>query len=167
MQFGRGGGEGLLDIVCFFLPRLVHEGKDNTIVSEHHCTVAVQDKYLQKQHFQKAQVPLGDFCEVSDAEQAQQAGKRFEYPLMLKSRRLAYDGRGNAVVAAAGDLEGAVQQLGGYKHGLYAERWTPFVKVLLLLPSLLRMPCSRRGDSSLASVPGSAPAYKDTTVGVA
>ena len=67
--------------------------------------------------------------EVSNAEQAEQAGQEFKYPLMLKSRRFAYDGKGNAVVQFPEGLENAVQQLGGYKHGLYAERWTPFVKV--------------------------------------
>ena len=89
----------------------------------------VQDKYLQKQHFKSAQIPLGDFLEVADAQQAQQAGAQFGFPLMLKSRRLAYDGKGNAAVQSSENLENAVQQLGGYKHGLYAEKWTKFVKV--------------------------------------
>ena len=89
----------------------------------------MQDKYVQKQHFKQAKVPVGDFLEVSNAEQAQHAGDTFGYPLMLKSRRFAYDGKGNAVVQSVDKLENAVQQLGGYKHGLYAEKWTPFVKV--------------------------------------
>jgi len=89
----------------------------------------MQDKYVQKQHFKQAKVPVGDFLEVSNAEQAQHAGDTFGYPLMLKSRRFAYDGKGNAVVQSVEKLENAVQQLGGYKHGLYAEKWTPFVKV--------------------------------------
>lgn len=74
-------------------------------------------------------MPVGDFLEVSNAEQAQHAGEAFGYPLMLKSRRFAYDGKGNAVVQSADSLENAVQQLGGYKHGLYAEKWTHFAKV--------------------------------------
>ena len=89
----------------------------------------LQDKYAQKTHFRQAKVPVGDFLEVSNAQQAQQAGATFGYPLMLKSRRFAYDGKGNAVVQSPDGLENAVQQLGGYKHGLYAEKWTPFVKV--------------------------------------
>ena len=43
--------------------------------------------------------------------------------------RGAYDGRGNAVVKDAADIEAAVASLGGAEHGLYAERWAPFVKV--------------------------------------
>ena len=95
------------------------------------CFTMLQDKFVQKQHFQQAKVPVGDFLEVSNAQQAEQAGNEFGYPLMLKSRRFAYDGKGNAVVQSAEGLENAVQQLGGYKHGLYAEKWTVFVKVCL------------------------------------
>ena len=47
--------------------------------------------------------------------------------------RLAYDGRGNAVVRSAAELEGAAARLGGYGHGLYAERWAPFVKARRML----------------------------------
>lgn len=43
--------------------------------------------------------------------------------------RGAYDGRGNAVVKDAADIEAAIASLGGVEHGLYAERWAPFVKV--------------------------------------
>ena len=97
-----------------------------------HCQYRLlQDKFAQKQHFQQADVPVGDFLEVSNAQQAQHAGEAFGYPLMLKSRRFAYDGKGNAVVQFGEGFENAVQLLGGYKHGLYAERWTDFVKVSL------------------------------------
>lgn len=42
---------------------------------------------------------------------------------------MAFDGRGNAIVKNFGDLEGAVNSLGGYDQGLYGERWVPFTKV--------------------------------------
>ena len=48
---------------------------------------------------------------------------------MSTGPRLAYDGRGNAVVRSREEIEGAVEQLGSYGQGLYAERWAPFVKV--------------------------------------
>lgn len=43
--------------------------------------------------------------------------------------RLAFDGRGNAAVKTFGDLEKAVQDLGGYDQGLYGERWVSYTKV--------------------------------------
>lgn len=33
------------------------------------------------------------------------------------------------MVRSREELEGAVEQLGSYGQGLYAERWAPFVKV--------------------------------------
>jgi phosphoribosylaminoimidazole carboxylase len=53
---------------------------------------------------------------------------------MLKSRRLAYDGRGNAVVRAAGDVAAAWRALGGGAGGgLFVERWVPFVRELAVV----------------------------------
>jgi phosphoribosylaminoimidazole carboxylase len=66
-------------------------------------------------------------------EAALNAGDQFGYPYMLKTKRLAYDGRGNAVVSSADDLVQAVSALGGYKQGLYAEKWAPFVKELAVM----------------------------------
>ncbi|KAL3141483.1 hypothetical protein ABBQ32_005045 [Trebouxia sp. C0010 RCD-2024] len=98
-----------------------------------HTLRLIQDKFVQKQHFRQAHVPVGDFLEVSNTQQAEHAGREFGYPLMLKSRRFAYDGKGNAVVQSPLGLENAVQQLGGYKHGLYAEKWAVFVKELAMM----------------------------------
>jgi phosphoribosylaminoimidazole carboxylase len=53
---------------------------------------------------------------------------------MLKSRRLAYDGRGNFVVATAADAPAAWAALGGASGGgLFAERWVPFVRELAVV----------------------------------
>ena len=61
--------------------------------------------------------------------------------------RLAYDGRGNAVVRSSGDLESAVAALGGFEHGLYAERWCPYQKVCACRTSLIAL----AADMSVAS----------------
>jgi phosphoribosylaminoimidazole carboxylase len=61
------------------------------------------------------------------------AGNVFGFPYMLKTKRLAYDGRGNAVVASPGDLDSAAEQLGGFEAGLYAEKWAPFEKELAIM----------------------------------
>lgn len=61
-------------------------------------------------------------------------------------RRLAYDGRGNFVVRTEADLAAGVAALGGFGHGLYAEKWAPFVKELAVM-------CVRRKDGSVLPYP--------------
>ncbi|RLM91502.1 phosphoribosylaminoimidazole carboxylase, chloroplastic [Panicum miliaceum] len=93
----------------------------------------LQDKYRQKKHFSKFGILLPDFMEVDTLHSIEEAGERFGYPLMVKSKRLAYDGRGNAVAQKKEDLSSVVASLGGFEHGLYVERWTPFVKELSVI----------------------------------
>ncbi|KAL9413627.1 hypothetical protein AB3S75_042168 [Citrus x aurantiifolia] len=93
----------------------------------------IQDKYLQKVHFSRHGIPLPEFMEVNDLESARRAGKQFGYPLMVKSKRLAYDGRGNAVAKSEEELSSAITALGGFDRGLYVEKWAPFVKELAVI----------------------------------
>jgi phosphoribosylaminoimidazole carboxylase len=93
----------------------------------------IQDKYRQKQHFAEAGVPLPEFRQIKCEKCAASAGAAFGYPYMLKSKTLAYDGRGNAVVESAESVESAVAALGGYERGLYAEKWVPFVCELAVM----------------------------------
>ncbi|OIW13811.1 hypothetical protein TanjilG_31700 [Lupinus angustifolius] len=93
----------------------------------------IQDKYLQKVHFSQHGIPLPEFMQIDDLEGAKKAGELFGYPLMIKSRRLAYDGRGNAVAKSEEDLSSAVDALGGFHRGLYVEKWAPFVKELAVI----------------------------------
>lgn len=93
----------------------------------------IQDKYLQKVHFSSHAIPLPKFMQVDDLDSAKKAGQLFGYPLMIKSRRLAYDGRGNAVAQKEEELDSAVNALGGFGRSLYVEQWTPFVKELSVI----------------------------------
>ncbi|KAL5222000.1 hypothetical protein ABZP36_026713 [Zizania latifolia] len=93
----------------------------------------IQDKYRQKTHFSNFGIPLPDFVEVDTLSSIEKAGEMFGYPLMVKSKRLAYDGRGNAVAHDEKELSSVVASLGGFEHGLYVERWTSFVKELSVI----------------------------------
>ncbi|KAI5554450.1 hypothetical protein BDE02_19G013600 [Populus trichocarpa] len=106
----------------------------------------IQDKYLQKVHFSRHGIPLPDFMQIDDLEGAKRAGDLFGYPLMLKSKRLAYDGRGNAVAKSEDELSSAVNALGGFDRGLYVEKWTPFVKELAVI-------VARGRDNSISCYP--------------
>lgn len=114
----------------------------------------IQDKYRQKQYFKENNVPLPEFMEIKCAKCAASAGNKFGYPFMLKSKTLAYDGRGNAVVDSPEALEGAVAALGGYSKGLYAEKWVNFVCELAVM-------VVRARDGSTKSFPVVQTIHKD------
>jgi len=96
----------------------------------------IQDKFAQKQHLAKlgAAVPLGEFCDIPDADALRAAGSRWGYPLMLKAKRNAYDGRGNLPVNSAEEAASCFASLsnGGVAE-VYAERWCPFAKELAVM----------------------------------
>ena len=97
-------------------------------------------------------IALPEFVLVPNYDAAVKAGKEFGYPFMLKNRRLAYDGRGNAVVKSENDILDALLKLGaptetkqGTGNGtgtgttvqnnfdIYAEKWVEFTKELAVM----------------------------------
>lgn len=50
---------------------------------------------------------------------------------MLKAKKLAYDGKGNAVARTEQEVEGAYTKLGA--QDVYAEKWAPFTKELAVM----------------------------------
>ncbi|KAL6536491.1 hypothetical protein OROGR_013063 [Orobanche gracilis] len=76
--------------------------------ANHYPAYQIADKYLQKVHFSRHEIPLTKFMEIDDLEGAKSAGDLFGYPLMIKSKRLAYDGRGNAAAKNEDEISLAV-----------------------------------------------------------
>lgn len=92
----------------------------------------IQDKLKQKRHLVSHNCPVGEFVEVSsDPSVVRSAIEKFGLPLMLKSRTLAYDGRGNVVIRSDSEIEDAIASLGD--RPLYAEKWMPFVKEIAVM----------------------------------
>ena len=93
----------------------------------------IQDKYLQKQHLQRHDIPTPDSCalEWNDIAKVLPIAEKFGYPLMIKSRTLAYDGRGNFAVRTLADIDIALKTLG--EKPLYIERWASFTKELAVM----------------------------------
>ncbi|TVY75764.1 phosphoribosylaminoimidazole carboxylase [Lachnellula suecica] len=85
----------------------------------------IQDKFVQKDHLARAGVKTAASKAVeSNAAALEAVGKEFGYPFMLKSRKDAYDGRGNFPVESKDDIKEAFEVLKG--RGLYAEKWAAF-----------------------------------------
>lgn len=86
----------------------------------------IQDKYIQKQHLAKQGISTAQSIaiSISTPQELKEIGDQLGYPLMLKSRTEAYDGRGNFPVKSASDIEPALKALQG--RPLYAEKWANF-----------------------------------------
>ena len=55
----------------------------------------IQDKYMQKKFLRENGLPVTDFVVIESLDDAKDKIKSFGYPVMLKARRDAYDGKGN------------------------------------------------------------------------
>jgi phosphoribosylaminoimidazole carboxylase len=93
----------------------------------------IRDKFLQKEHFAAHSIPLPPFHKTPSIEEIKRAANSLGLPIMLKSRKGGYDGRGNAVLESIEDaaIQDALQKLGcdasaATELDLYAEGWIPF-----------------------------------------
>ncbi|KAJ2935612.1 hypothetical protein H1R20_g1482, partial [Candolleomyces eurysporus] len=92
----------------------------------------IQDKYRQKEHLSSNKLPVSEFLAVENTvESVKAATDKLGLPLMLKSRTLAYDGRGNYAIRDVSQIPDAIAQLGG--RPLYAEKWVPFTKEIAVM----------------------------------
>jgi len=91
----------------------------------------IQDKYIQKQYLQENDFSVAPFQAVNTFEQAETAFELFDESMLLKTRRNAFDGRGNAHVKTHKQLESAWRRFNG--AGLYAEKTVNFSKELAVM----------------------------------
>ena len=83
-----------------------------------------QDRIVEKSLFEKLRIPVPGFRAVDSQQDLAQAAEDLGLPLVLKTRRLGYDGKGQVVIRNRSDIDDAVDALGG--ADLIAEQWVPF-----------------------------------------
>lgn len=92
----------------------------------------IQDKLLQKNHFQRHGIPVPKFKDIPSLLSIKQVTQDLGLPIMLKSRRGGYDGRGNFLLKdnSKDSIHNALQSLGvqdvNSTLDLYAEQYIPF-----------------------------------------
>ena len=84
----------------------------------------IQDKFLQKSFLRQNNIPVTDFAEVKSLDDLRQKAKEFRFPVLLKARRDAYDGRGNYVIKSHDEIENAHNYFGG--RSLMLEKFVDF-----------------------------------------
>jgi 5-(carboxyamino)imidazole ribonucleotide synthase len=75
-----------------------------------------QDRLLEKQLFKQLEIPTPEFAPVDSIEDLRAALDRIGTPAVLKTRRMGYDGKGQAVIPDASAIDGAWKRLGGSPH---------------------------------------------------
>ncbi|KAG9309847.1 phosphoribosylaminoimidazole carboxylase [Chiua virens] len=117
-------------------------------------TIAIiQDKFEQKVYLRANGCPVSEFVEVKPTmESIEAAATQLGLPFMLKSRTLAYDGRGNFVVRTLDQAAEALEALAN--RPLYAEKWVPFIKEIAVM-------VVRTIDGEVVSYPAVETVHKD------
>ena len=93
----------------------------------------VQDKLVQKQTLAAAGLAVPDFAAVGTPEELRAQGLRLGWPLVLKTRRNGYDGKGNFTLRSEQDIPAAWTALGGGRNALYVEAFCPYVSELAVM----------------------------------
>jgi phosphoribosylaminoimidazole carboxylase PurK protein len=91
----------------------------------------IKDKFAQKIFYQQHAIPCAQSYKVDSKNEIVRAADKIGYPFLLKARFDAYDGRGNALVRSAADIDDAMAKLGA--NNLYVEQFVPFVKELAVI----------------------------------
>ncbi|MEO9308961.1 MAG: 5-(carboxyamino)imidazole ribonucleotide synthase [Nitrososphaera sp.] len=84
----------------------------------------IQDKFLQKSFLRQNNIPVTDFAEISSLKDLKQKIREFGFPVLLKARRDAYDGRGNYVIKSEDAIENAHSYFAG--RTLMLEKFVDF-----------------------------------------
>ena len=86
----------------------------------------VQDKLMQKQVLSDAGVKVAPFAKVDSKNDIYREAKRLGWPVILKTRRNGYDGKGNVTIRDEKDINSAWEKLNGDQRKLYVEGFCDF-----------------------------------------
>ena len=90
-----------------------------------------QDRLLEKNLFLELGISTPPFAAVDSLDDLRSAVTRIGLPVVLKTRRMGYDGKGQIVIREAGSLEQAWKQLGG--SSLLVEKYVSFQRELSVI----------------------------------
>ena len=84
----------------------------------------IQDKFLQKSFLLENNILVSEFIKIDNIEDVHIGLKKFGFPVLLKARRDAYDGRGNFKINSKDEVQKAYDYFKG--QPLLLEKFVPF-----------------------------------------
>ena len=84
----------------------------------------IQDKFLQKSFLLENSIPVPEFIKITTIKDVVEGAKKFGFPVMLKARRDAYDGRGNFKINSEDDIRKGFDYFKG--QNLLLEKFVSF-----------------------------------------
>ena len=101
--------------------------EENTEINPSPDTLRIiQDKLLQKQFLQKNGIGVAEFEKIENKEELNHMIDKMGLPLLLKTRRDAYDGRGNYKINSKSEIDDALDLFSG--KTLMVEKFVKFEK---------------------------------------
>jgi phosphoribosylaminoimidazole carboxylase PurK protein len=87
----------------------------------------IQDKLFQKKTLTDIGIPVAEYCEVNSGDDVKKFAKQYGYPVILKSRTMGYDGKGNVKVSNESEIDNACIAL-SQRGKLMCEKFVEFDK---------------------------------------
>lgn len=101
----------------------------------------IQNKYQQKEFLAQHGIPVAPYLSITSPSDIELAVEKWGYPLVLKAKKDAYDGRGNARINQPQDIAPALAKLGDRE--LYVEQCLDLDKEIGLMIAR-----NERGDTA-------------------
>jgi 5-(carboxyamino)imidazole ribonucleotide synthase len=109
------------------------ESQGKKVIPSSKTISLIQDKLIQKQTFRKANLPVPDFYEIKENSSYNDFKIKLGEKFLIKSRKLGYDGYGNALVTNEKDYNEALKKLSLRHSQLMAEEFVDFEKELAIM----------------------------------
>ncbi|KUO61569.1 hypothetical protein APF79_01900 [bacterium BRH_c32] len=93
----------------------------------------IQDKFIQKNVFSENSIPVAKFIDINSISNYASISSLLGSKFVVKSRKMGYDGYGNALVKNKSDFSKALKKLKSRNSDLYAESFIDFRKELAII----------------------------------
>lgn len=125
-----------VDVVTFDIENVPVEALEAAASKNRICPPPIalgvaQDRLSEKQLFESIGVATAPYVVIADEDDLDAVGTQLGWPVVLKARRLGYDGRGQRIVRTAEELEPAWRDLGSVPS--IAEAWIDFEREVSLI----------------------------------